>query len=189
MLEPTYSKKIEAKNGDSSRGTRNPQQSGYTIRVGFGDGGFWDQTPGKFDNEYFKLGQGLRFEDRFACCGHAKKGQCERKGQPRDRNRNQPLKKSLCALRWCRSDRKGRNHMKSTVAWHEENHDFVKKGFRHGTVKRMLRLAGDWALLGPETKPFFDKFARSESAFFSAFSKAFMKVASMQGNRNLRKCT
>merc|ERR1719231_715962 len=184
MLEPTYSKKIE--NGIT--GTPNPKQRGHIIRVGFGDGGFFDQTPNKFDNEYFKLSAGLSYENRFNCCGNAKKGFCDRSGSPKNRNTNQPLKQSLCALKWCRSDRKGRNHMKSTVAWHEEKHDFVKKGWRHGTVKRMLRLAADWALLSSETKPYLEKFAKDENAFFRAFSKAFTKAAAM-GSSKLSKCT
>lgn len=188
ILLPTYSKRIESKNSGAVGKTPNPKQRGHVIALGFGDGGFWDQTPNKFDNEYFKLFAGLSYEQRFACCGNAKKGTCDRSGTPKDRRTGKPLTKSLCSLKWCRSDRKGRNHMKSTVAWHEERHDFVKKGWRHGTVKRMLRLAADWALLSSELKPHLDEFAKDEKAFFKAFSGAFMKAASM-GYSKLRKCT
>merc|ERR1719453_5719 len=94
-----------------------------------------------------------------------------------------------CGVNWCRSDRKGRTHMKSTKAWHEASHDFVKKGWHHGVTKRMIRLAGDWALLGhPETKAAVNRFAESEEAFFEAFVEAWGKVM-QKGYSGLQSCS
>merc|ERR1719241_48719 len=78
-------------------------------------------------------------------------------------------------MKWCRSDRKRRSHMKSLTLWHEPDHDFIKKGYRHGTLKRMIRLAGDWALL-KVAKQYVSKFARDQDAFFDAFTRAYTKV-------------
>merc|ERR1712176_1515866 len=86
----------------------------------------------------------------------------------------------LCSAKWCRyGDKKGRSHMKSPTLWHEAGHDFVKKADKYGAHKRLIRLAGDWALLFPETKMFVDTFAADEGAFFAAFEEAFEKVMSL----------
>merc|ERR1712048_1239951 len=83
----------------------------------------------------------------------------------------------LCSAKWCRyGDKKGRSHMKSPTLWHEAGHDFVKKADKYGAYKRLIRLAGDWALLSPETKTFVDTFATDQNAFFAAFEEAFGKV-------------
>merc|ERR1719473_1493568 len=106
-------------------------------------------------------------------------------GQPR---KNKKIPGGACGVNWCRSDRKGRTHMKSTKAWHEASHDFVKKGFHHGVTKRMIRLPGDWALLGhPETKAAVKHFAESEEAFFEAFIEAWGKVIG-KGYTGLERC-
>ena len=41
-------------------------------------------------------------------------------------------------MSWCRDDRKEKTHMKSTRAWAEAPHDFVKKGYKFGVTKRMV---------------------------------------------------
>jgi len=79
--------------------------------------------------------------------------------------------------------------MKSTKTWHEAPHDFVKKAGHHGPTKRMIRLAGDWALLGSEeTKAAVSTFAADQDAFFDAFTGAWAKVIS-KGQHELQVCT
>mmetsp|Transcript_52960 Transcript_52960/g.95248 ORF Transcript_52960/g.95248 Transcript_52960/m.95248 type:complete len:695 (-) Transcript_52960:50-2134(-) len=170
--------------------------AGSKTKNGFGDGGFWDRTPTQFDNDYFKLFADQTYAGKDQCCGKIKSGGCHRGGTMTlvtGRNRKGAIVKSKrqgspCSVKWCRSDRKGRTHMKSTQTWHEARHDFVKKGFHHGVTKRMVRLAGDWALLGNKgTKAAVEKFADSQEAFFEAFKKAWGKLIS-KGYSDLQTC-
>lgn len=170
---------------------------GFGTRNGFGDGGFFDRTPTQFDNDYFKLFVNETYGGKDQCCGKIKNGGCHRGGpmyMVTARSSSGTVVKakrqgSPCEVKWCRSDRKGRTHMKSTQTWHEAKHDFVKKGFHHGVTKRMVRLAGDWALLGDEgTKAAVEKFADSQEAFFDAFKEAWGKLIS-KGYSGLQSCT
>jgi len=52
----------------------------YPPSGGFGDGGVWDRTPTKFDNDYFKLFEAEVFESKDNCCGKVKSGGCHRGG-------------------------------------------------------------------------------------------------------------
>lgn len=166
---------------------------------GFGDGGFFDRTPTKFDNDYFKLFAEEEYEGKDICCGKTKGGGCHRGG------RGMPLERvtkrkadgfalasekagGSCDFNWCRSDRKGRTHMKSIKSWHEAPHDFVKKGYHHGVTKRMIRLAGDWALLAnDDTKAAVKQFAANQDDFFAAFKVAWGKVIT-KGHSGLKAC-
>lgn len=94
-----------------------------------------------------------------------------------------------CTVGWCRSDRKGRSHMKSTVAWHEAPHDTVKKSTEHGVVKRVIRLAADWALLKDhETKKAVQDFAMDNDKFHITFAAAWKKVVD-KTHSSLSMCT
>merc|ERR1712072_1080619 len=48
----------------------------YPPSNAFGDGGLWDRTPTKFDNDYFKLFETEVFESKDDCCGKIKNGAC-----------------------------------------------------------------------------------------------------------------
>jgi len=171
------------------------QDGGY--KTGHGDGGFWDRTPEKFDNDYYKLFAANMYDDKEVCCGKIKWGGCQRAGPmvritQRDAGgkaiKGDYIDGQACAVEWCRSDRKGRSHMKSTKTWHEASHDFVKKASHHGTTKRMIRLAGDWALLeNSQTRAAVELFAESEEAFFLAFKEAFSKLIA-KGYTSLTSC-
>jgi len=174
-LLPVWSKKLENADRHGHK-SQNPEDPGHVLTTGFGDGGFWDQTPQTFDNEYFKGFADQKFSNKDNCCGHSTGQRCSRKGSPSDRLSGSKIKTNLCDMKWCRSDRHNRDHMKSLVAWYEPPHDFVKKGYRHGTVKRIIRLAGDWALLAGDTRQYVEEFANNQNAFFDAFSRAFSKV-------------
>jgi hypothetical protein len=169
--------------------------SWYPPSSGFGDGGLWDRTPTRFDNDYFKLFESELFDTKDNCCGKIKNGMCHRGGNMVHitmRNddltaaQTEPIEDGQCGVSWCRSDRKGRTHMKSTKAWTTVDaswEGFGKSG-KHGVQKRMIRLAGDWALLAsPETKSKVQEFANDESAFFAAFSVASGKVISKTHNK------
>lgn len=170
----------------------------FALKVGFGDGGFWDQTPMRFDNDYYKHFSSNQFGEKDNCCGKMKRGQCHRRGRmvrisERDSDgrgvATEEIVGGSCSVEWCRSDRKGRTHMKSTKTWHEAPHDFVKKAWHHGPTKRMIRLAGDWALLGSEeTSAAVGIFASDQDAFFDAFAGAWAKVIS-KGQTELESCT
>lgn len=166
-------------------------KAGWTA-YGFGDGGFFDTTPHKFDNTYFKLFAHENFDAKDNCCGKVKHGACHRDG-PMERvvKRHETTGRILqsvrlqgtevgeqaCQVQWCRSDRKGRSHMKSTVAWHEPPHQTVKHPALHGMVKRIVRLAADWALLGlDETREVVLEFADNETSFHEAFADAWGEV-------------
>merc|ERR1712217_426258 len=172
------------------------QNGGY--KTGHGDGGFFDRTPEKFDNDYYKLFAANTYDEKEVCCGKIKRGGCHRSGamvRITERNaggkaiKGDYINGQACAVQWCRSDRKGRSHMKSTKSWHEASHDFMKKPSHHGTTKRMIRLAGDWALLeNRQTRTAVELFAESEGAFFVAFKEAFSKLIA-KGYTNLNSCS
>lgn len=156
---------------------------------GFGDGGLWDRTPLKFDNDYFLLFANDSFEGKDTCCGKLMSdGKCHRsRGNMVRIMRNddggiigkEEVKDQACGVSWCRSDRKDRTHMKSTKesTMVDESWPGFRKSKKHGLRKRMIRLAGDWALLAhTETKSKVQTFAQDESAFFMAFATAWAKV-------------
>jgi len=92
----------------------------------------------------------------------------------------------ICGMSWCRSDRKGRSHMKSSKAWTPVRAGFMKEKF--GLNKRMIRLAADWALLEADgTRAAVQRFAQDQSAFFESFSSAWGKVIAMS-NGDLKPC-
>jgi len=158
------------------------------VKKGFGDGGFFDRTPQKFDNDYFKLFAQETYDGKDICCGKIKGGTCHRGGKMVNLVTGEQVG-GPCGHNWCRSDRKGRTHMKSLKTWAETDHDFVKKGYHHGVTKRMIRLSGDWALLGVDaTRAAVARFAEDEAAFFSAFSLAFSKVL-IKGHAELNGCS
>lgn len=178
---------------------RSTTYAGMKYGRGLGDGGFFDTTPDTFDNDYYKLFADDTFGGKDVCCGKMKKGECDRaKGSPaRITKRNaagrgmqaELVKGGECAISWCRDDRKDKTHMKSTRAWAEAPHDFVKKGAKFGVTKRIIRLAGDWALLGNDlTHASVKLFAKDQSAFFEAFKVAFTKVMN-KGYKNLVHCS
>lgn len=189
--------------------------NGADIAMGEGwtDGGIWDQTPEKFDNNYFQLLQGEQIGQKDICCGpygrykerknnvagvvcldvgDERNAQCQPKWKNKSAGKfGSCVKKmfnitareeatpssDICSARWCRyGGRKGKDHMKSPTLWHEAGHSFVKKADKLGAYKRIVRLAGDWALLTPETKIHVDTFAADQTKFFDAFAAAFTKV-------------
>merc|ERR1712107_30408 len=125
---------------------------------------------------------------RNNCCGKIKWGRCHRGGGPRHitvRKPNGAAKRTkpydICTVDWCRSDRKGRSHMKSTKAWTTVRQFFMKA--KHGLNKRMIRLSADWALLSRTgTRNAVGLFAENQTAFFSTFSTAWEKVIGMSSN-------
>jgi len=158
--------------------------------AGFSDGGFFDVTPRRFDNEYYKHMANEEFEGKDNCCGGLTANGCHRTGTMVKVTKRSPAGRAIagkkipgqaCSVSFCRSDRDGRTHMKSTKIWHEpEGHKGLDgKGTHHGTTLRIIRLAGDWALLGHEdTKAAVMKFAEDELAWHRAFGAAWAKVIS-----------
>ena len=151
-------------------------RTGY--KTGFADGGVWDHTPDSLDNEYYKLMYDEDYGGRTKCCGGKNQHGCHRRGKPVDRETGRKLPfSSLCNINWCRSDRKGRTHMKSTKAWVEPRHSLLKLPYFRGTIVKMIRLAGDWALLGNnETQSILKRYAEDENEFHSNFAVAWDKV-------------
>ena len=148
-------------------------KTGY--RTGFADGGVWDHTPHKLDNQYYKLMRDEDFSGKDNCCGKIKGTGCHRVGTPV--NRKTKKKYNVCDVNWCRSDRKGNSHLKSTRAWVEPSHRLLKLPYFRGTIVKLLRLAGDWALLGDaETKPFVKQYADDQDEFHKTFARAWNKV-------------
>jgi len=172
-----------------------PTNPDVIIGEGFGDGGFWDRTPDEFDNEYFKEMQDADFDDKEICCAGTTRRTPKRFGlggkdvikcdwkpkrwegvEPFNRTTGESVGTELCDLKFCRVDKGGRPRMVSPTLWHEAENDFVKKGWKFSPFKRIVRLAGDWALLHEETKPYVLDFAASQDSFFESFKSAFAKV-------------
>lgn len=155
---------------------------------GWSDGGFFDFTPRAFDNAYYKHMIGEEFEGKDNCCGGLTSNGCHRTGTMTKITKRSPSGRALkgkkipgqaCSVTFCRSDRDRRTHMKSTKIWHEPvgHKGLDGKATHHGATLRIIRLAGDWALLGREdTKAAVAHFAEDELAWHSAFGAAWAKV-------------
>jgi len=161
---------------------------------GFGDGGVFDETPEFFDNKYFT--QLLEADEYYSskdfgmsdiCCGKIKRGGCQRSGTITNFKTAEYVDKN--ELMYCRSDRKGRSHLKSLTKWAMTNKNFVKKADGHGYVKRVILLGGDASLLDrDDTKNQVEMYAEDENLFFDDFSKAYEKVTNLT-NDNLSTCS
>lgn len=78
--------------------------------------------------------------------------------------------------------------MKSTKAWAESEHDFIRRAGAWSPTRKMIRLPGDWALINDnETRAAVGLFANDESKFFEVFGQAFTKVLG-KGQPNLKTC-
>jgi hypothetical protein len=150
-------------------------------------GSYWDRTPDKFDNDYFKLFSEEDFNTKDVCCGRmggpwVANQRCNWRGNTmQNRTTGADLPSGPCDVSWCRTDNSGRSHMKSTKVWAEVEHDFVCTNKRcvsdNGETRRMIRIPGDWALLGhTETLKAVKQFSANETKFFSTFVQAFTKV-------------
>jgi len=152
----------------------------------WGGGAFWDTTPTKFDNDYYRIMADEKFGNRNNCCGSS----CNHvKGTMR--NQRTKVEYGPCDVSWCRHKHNGKDFMKSTRAWAEPDHNFVRRAGAWNPARRMIRLAGDWALLGHnETRAAAQAYAADQDKFFEAFDKAFSKVLSKgQDNGNLKSCS
>jgi len=146
----------------------------------WGGGAFWDRTPQDFDNDYFKMFANESFDNKNNCCGSwgyvreykgcrhtgtmVKRGGKEKIGTPCDNN-------------WCRKDGGNRETMQSTRGWAEPEHKFINKAGAWSPTRKLIRLAGDWALLGHnESRAAVQAYAKDQAVFHSAFAKAFGKV-------------
>jgi len=145
----------------------------------FGGGAFWDRTPTTFDNDYFKLFHQEDFEAKNNCCGsfgyvRQYKG-CMGKGAMVDRKGKKIG--GPCDHSWCRKDGGHKEVMMSTKAWAEPDHQFINRASAWGPTRKLIRLPGDWALLGDnETRKAVLDFAKDQDLFFTKFKQAFGKV-------------
>lgn len=160
-------------------------KAGFTYNGGMG--AFFDRTPEKFDNDYYKMFATNDYELKETCCGNRRKdGQCTHLGSMQNRNTSEKVEGGACAVDWCRSDRKEWEHMKATHASGESHPDFVKQGSVR--TRRIVRFSGDWVLLGlDETKAAVKRFADDQDSFFEAFAAAFEKVT-RKGTIDVKTC-
>lgn len=159
--------------------------NGNNILEGYGDGGIWDQTPNRFDNHYFRVMKDSDYDDMNLCCGSAHGNSCDRTGSLMRLNANGVTSKNNtqgkecngARVSFCRDDRKGRTHMKSMNMWRRVQANLLKNAAQHGNILRVVRLPGDWALLGgEETKAVVQEFAEDQTKFHAAFKAAWEKV-------------
>ena len=162
--------------GDGGFFDMTPRASIVMALYSCGDGGFLDVTPQAFDNNYFQLVAKEKFETKDVCCGAKIKGNCHKFGVPVNLA-GEAIKGGSCGTDWCQANERGKTHLKSTKMWARVDASFTKHAERHGTIKRLIRLGGDWALLGEDgTKAIVTEFAKDEKAFFKQFQQSFAKV-------------
>jgi len=151
----------------------------------WGDGNFWDRTPDRLDNDYFKLmveADGL--EDENNCCGSETKYGCSTRWEEGDT----PDLTQGCRHQWC---------MRSPTPWmplNAEEKDWAMLSTQISLDQwnaskfpeaapspiRLVRLAADQVLVhNPKTKKAVKAFADSESAFHQAYAAAFSKMVSL----------
>eukprot|EP00747_Dinoflagellata_sp_TGD_P143241 gnl/TRDRNA2_/TRDRNA2_176360_c3_seq8.p1 gnl/TRDRNA2_/TRDRNA2_176360_c3~~gnl/TRDRNA2_/TRDRNA2_176360_c3_seq8.p1 ORF type:complete len:587 (+),score=52.74 gnl/TRDRNA2_/TRDRNA2_176360_c3_seq8:55-1815(+) len=167
---------------------------------GFTDGGVWDRTPKKFDNDYFKVFANQSYDGKNNCCGRVRGRtggrSCHLVGRMariikggKDIEQWDPNPGiDACSVDWCRHGYNSRRTiLKTTRMWHEPaDYSIVGKGH---PLKRLFRLAGDWALLGnQDTQAAVKRFAQNEQAFFKAWTEAWGKVLS-KGYKDLGACS
>lgn len=157
----------------------------------WGGGAFWDRTPTTFDNDYFKIFHQEDFNDKDSCCGTANgRGPntgCRNGGTMQHRKTKAAIG-GACDHNWCRSDEGGKQVMKSTKAWAESDHNFIRRAGAWNPARKMIRLPGDWALIHDnETRAAVGLFANDEAKFFEVFGQAFTKVLG-KGQVSLKTC-
>lgn len=173
--------------GSKKRAKKQHKIRKRTEASGMHRGNYWDRTPDKFDNDYFKLFAEEDFNGKDVCCGKrgghkVGKDRCNWRGKTmQNRLTGAKAANGPCDISWCRTDNGGRSHMKSTKVWAEVDHDFVcaSRGCvsNQGETRRMIRIPGDWALLGhTDTLKAVKEFAEDETKFFSTFVDAYTKV-------------
>jgi len=150
-------------------------------------GGFWDKTPDKLDNEYFKQLNTINPAEKEICCGPMVKGKgCWTQNTAPMQFWNGSLVPGQgCKSKWCmrsavhfapRNKHEGNWAMLSTQ---ETIPAYNEKKYGKSPPARLYALAADWALLeNSQTRAAVKEFAESESAFHSAFHQALDKATS-----------
>jgi len=156
-------------------------------RQDWGDGGYWDKTPDKLDNEYFKELDMSNPAETEACCGPMVKGiGCYTVGFPMQFVNGSYVPDQGCKRKWC---------MRSAQPWypsHKDEADWAmittqetmpqwdEHLYGKAPPVRRYMLAADWALLeNSKTRAAVKEFALSEEAFHVAFSQAFDKATKL----------
>jgi hypothetical protein len=158
-------------------------------RTEWADGNFWDKTPDKLDNEYFKLLDSSDAADKYVCCSkHGTKGcrttpNIQRGDRMEFRTNNTQVPGQGCNHKWC---------MRSATPWFPSHKDAANWALvstqetmpqwnedKYGPARpaRFMMLAADWALVqDPSARAAVEDFAQSEEAFHTAFRQAFDKA-------------
>lgn len=147
----------------------------------FSWGGFWDTTPDKLDNEYFKVLNASDVGEKKICCGLKSKYGCNTFGTTMQNWDGKHVSGQGCETSWCMRSM-GSGGLANGPPKSEGKANWIMHSTRqhvsvHGRSHRLYSLAADWALLeNPEAHAEVIKFAKDEGAFHAAFSKAFSKL-------------
>lgn len=172
-------------------------------RTEWADGFFWDKTPDKLDNEYFKSLDSSNADDKEVCCSKHGTHGCRttpnvEKGHKMEfRTNNSLVPGQGCNHKWC---------MRSATPWYPRHEDEANWAVvsthetmpqwneeKYGEAKpaRFMMLAADWALIqDPTARAAVKEFAQSEEAFQTAFQQAFDKAMKLGYSSNsLQTCS
>jgi len=156
-------------------------------RKKWGDGGYWDRTPDKLDNAYFRHLDTVDPAEKEVCCANHNKYGCRtstsKSGKPMQFWNGSLVPGNGCKHQWC---------MRSATPWNPRNKDeanwamlttqetmpqWNEKKYGKAPPVRRYMLAGDLALLeDSKARAAVKEFAKSEEAFHSAYKQAFDKA-------------
>jgi len=157
------------------------------VTPSWGGGGFWDTTPDRLDNEYFKMLNATDPRERQQCCGPATPYGCATDGEPMQDKSGRTI--SGCDVNWCMrsigedwlgSGKPQRDSLFPDYALLSTK-KFVQArldtGNAHIGVHHLYRLAADWALIeDAEARAAVARFAKDGAAFNKAFGAAWSKL-------------
>jgi len=159
-------------------------------RTEWGQGGYWDKTPDKLDNDYFKGLDTIDPAEKEVCCADRNQYGCRttksKPGAPMQFWNGSVVPGQGCNHKWC---------MRSSTPWYPRNKDEAKgatlttqeampqwneKKYGKAPPVRRYMLAADWALLeSPLARAAVKEFAQSEEVFSSAYNQAFDKMTKL----------
>jgi len=176
-----------------------------TNESNWADGNFWDNTPDKLDNEYFKDLDSSDPNEKDVCCANKVWHGCRttyakwdtENQQMQFRNNGSLVPGQGCNHKWC---------MRSAQPWGPSNDDEANWALvstqetlpqwnevKYGTARRArkMMLAADWALIQDSSaRKAVKKFAESENAFHEAYRKAFDRATKLGYPSNtIQTCT
>lgn len=161
------------------------------LQSSWGGGGFFDRTPDRFDNDYFKLLAETDPRERMNCCGPSTEFGCSTDGFPMQNKQGREIEG--CDVNFClrsagqTTGSLGGGSPKATTEFPDyaalSTRIYVQSKLgqhEFNGVHHIYLLAADWALIDDKkARKVVKKFAKSEKTFLKAFAKVWSKTINL----------